>query len=255
MIRWKFRRRIGSDSKNVWVPNLGGASWVTPWYWMAMCLAFVILCVSSFAQIPEPLLKGLSDEEFQVRQESQEKLLKWSSENTARAIPLLIVEAESDDDPETRERVTNVLRGLSDRDYMSEGSAYLGINMREEALPEAPGQKEGVGIRVVEVMIGSPAEVAGLKGGDLLMSLDGKGWSKAGATAVFADLIAEMKPLSEVVLCVRRGENDDIEIPVRLGKRPVNDLRMARGDLNALDQRAKQAHFLKWMAEMRKISE
>ena len=227
---------------------------MNPRYWLPSSFAYLILCSSLDAQIPEPLLKGLSDQAFQIRQESQEKLLEWSSENPAEAIPLLIVKAESDEDPETRERVTNVLRGLSDSDYMSEGSAYLGINMREEALPEAPGQEERVGIRVVEVMKGSPAEVAGLKGGDLLVSLDGMHWSKVGATAVFADAIAEMKPLSEVVLSVRRDENAEVEIRVQLGKRPVNDLRMARGDLSTLDERAKEAHFLNWMAEKKEIS-
>lgn len=250
MIRWKSRKKIGSDSKsNIWDPNPRASLRVNPWLGVAAILASGFLCSSCFSQVPEALIDGLADQAFHVRQESQEKLLKWSSENAEQAIPLLIVKAESHEDPETRERVTNVLRGLSDNDYMSEGSAYLGINMREEALPEAPAQKGGVGIRVVEVMKGSPAEVAGLKGGDLLVGLDGVRWTEVGATTVFADTISEMKPLSEVVLAVRREDNDELEIRVRLGKRPVNDLRMARGDLSALDQRAKEAHFLEWMAE------
>ncbi len=254
MIRWKFRRKIGSDSRGIGSPNLEGPLRLNPRYWMTSSLVYVVLCFSLDAQIPEPLLKGLSDQVFQIRQESQEKLLKWSTENPTDAIPLLIVKADSDEDPETRERITNVLRGLSDSDYMSEGSAYLGINMKEEALPGGPREKERVGIRVVEVMKGSPAEVAGLKGGDLLVSLDGTHWSEVGATAVFADAIAEMKPLSEVVLSVRRDENVEVEIRVQLGKRPVNDLRMARGDLTTLDERAKEAHFLKWMADKKKLS-
>ncbi len=251
MTPWKSRRRTGSVNRylGLTLPSIVNRE--------VLRVTFLLVSFSPAlelsGQIPGVLLDGLSDPVFQQRQRAQDKLLKWSSDNADQAVPLLIRKAGSEEDPESRERIMGVLRSLSDIDYLSGGSAYLGIVMREEVLPGAPEEKIRVGIRVGNVMSGSPAELAGLREGDLVIALSGKGWSEAGATNLFAEEIAAMLPLSEIKLSIVR-EDKKLEIPVKLGRRPVRDLRIVRGDLAELDERAKELHFRKWMAARRKAS-
>ncbi|QTN33136.1 serine protease [Akkermansiaceae bacterium] len=216
---------------------------------LSATLLVVAATVSFGDAIPADLLGGLSSEEFQVREKAQEDLLGWAREKPdVRAASL--ADLPKNEDPEIRKRSHEILRALSDDDYMTEGQGYLGIMMGEEILNGAAGEKPAAAIRISYVMKESPASAAGLKVGDLILSLDGKSWPAEGALDAFMQSVAAKKPLVNVVLKVRRGAGEPIEITVKLGKRPVPDLRDATGDLQLLDKRAREEHFGAWLERL-----
>ncbi len=197
--------------------------------------------------IPGELVEGLASEDFAKREASQSGLLEWAKGRDDAGLAILRM-SQTSDDPEVQKRSSEILRKLSDDDYLSEGMGYLGITMQEEKLQgEAKGGGQQFGIRILGLMRGSPAEKAGIKQGDLIIALNGKTWNEIGAVTVFGDVISRTKPLVEVILTVRRGEPDPVEIPVKLGKRPINDLREARESLQLLDEQAKERHFRDWL--------
>lgn len=213
-------------------------------------LLLVLLSVAapkSVAEIvPKSLLEGLASEDYSVREHTQEEILEWARQNPeARAGS--IVALSTAEDPEIRKRSEEVIRKLSDDDYLSDGQGYLGINMLEETLKAGPDGKPGVGIRILNVMRDSPSHVAGIKAGDLIIALDGKKWQDEGAVNAFMETIAKKKPLANVVLTIRRDAADPVEIAVKLGKRPIPDLRAARQDIGLLDKQAKEEHFREWL--------
>jgi len=215
--------------------------------WRLAPLLLVVPSLVGAEPIPGELVEGLASEEFARREASQSGLLEWASGREQAGVEILKLSRGSDD-PEVQKRSSEILRKLSDKDYLSEGMGYLGITMQEEKLQgEAKGGGRQFGIRILGLMRGSPAEKAGIKQGDLIIALNGKTWNEIGAVTVFGDVISRTKPLVEVILTVRRGEPDPVEIPVKLGKRPINDLREARESLQLLDEQAKERHFRDWL--------
>jgi len=215
-----------------------------------ICLIFIAAHHSHGERIPREILAGLVSEVFLDREKSQEELLGWARDKSeTRAVALLSLLA--DDDPEIRKRSSEILRQLSDEDYLSDGQGYLGIMMGEEMLQAAPDGRAGVGIRISMVIKGSPADSSGLKAGDLIIALDGKEWGEQGALDVFMETIAKKKPLANAVLTIRRNAPEPIDVTVKLGKRPIPDLRLAREDPQILDMQAKDEHFKAWLKRLK----
>jgi predicted metalloprotease with PDZ domain len=205
------------------------------------------LPLSGKEELPPVILEGLTSDVFSVREKAQVSLLEW-----AREIPqsrtATLLKLSNDEDPEIRKRAAEILRQLSDEDYLSDGQGYLGIMMAEEMLNAGPDGKPGAGIRISMVMKDSPADSSGLKVGDLVVALDGKTWDEpGGALDAFMQTVAGKKPLMDVVLTVRRAAPEPIEIRVKLGKRPVADLQSATGNIQMLDKQAKDQHFREWL--------
>lgn len=213
----------------------------------ALPLFFAVSSLLGNEPPPDHLLRGLASEIFSERESAQAELTEWSMRHPKAATPALLKLSESDDDPEVRKRALNVLRALGDADYLSDGQGYLGIRMLEELIEVGEDGNERFGIRVVDVMEGSPAQKADLRRGDLIISLDGKGWERGGAVTEFGDTVAAKKPLVDMILMVKRAEPAAIAITVKLGKRPVADLQMAGDDLRLLEEQAKQRHFKDWL--------
>ena len=217
--------------------------------------ALVSLILSSFTLIcflhgqdkpSESLFQGLGSEEFDVREGAQAELSAWAAKNPQLAIPIFLRLLQEDDHPEVRKRALKILKELGNIDYLSEGQGYLGILIGEEPLNAPQGGEVRFGIRVLNVGNGSPAEQAGLKMDDLILSLDGIIWKEVGASTKFSNAVAAKKPLADVTLMVQRGQADPIGINVKLGKRPIPNLQ-AGGDLGLLEQQAKEQHFQQWL--------
>lgn len=215
-------------------------AWFTPFF-------MVVSFLNGKEPLPADLVKALSSEEFTKREAAQSELLEWAHKSPKAAVSDLVWLHKGNDDPEIRKRSLQVLRALADMDYLSDGQGYLGILMQEEALEDRQNRFGKAGIRILDVMKGSPAEKADLRRGDLIISLDGKGWQEVGAVTEFGNTVAAKKPLVEVTLMVKRGEPDPIAVTMKLGKRPVPDLRMAGGDLELLEEQAKERHFREWL--------
>jgi C-terminal processing protease CtpA/Prc len=174
-------------------------------------------------------------------------LLEWARGSKKGAGVEIFRLSRATDDPEVQKRSSEILRQLSDEDYLSDGQGYLGITMLEERLKALPDGKQRTGIRILSLVRDSPADQAGLKEGDLIMALDGQVWNEIGAVTVFGDVIGRKKPLVEVVLTVKREEADPVDFKVKLGRRPIDDLREARGSLRLLDEQARERHFRIWL--------
>src|SRR6202163_2974934 len=83
--------------------------------------------------------------------------------------------------------------------------AYLGIAGGTRALPPPVAQRLGrkAGVEVQEVVSGSPAEAAGLQGGDLIVSVGDAAVAKAGD---LQRLMVEARIGSKIALSVLRGD-------------------------------------------------
>jgi len=133
---------------------------------------------------------------------------------------------------------------------------YLGFHGRTLKAPDAPDglrkdvaplrQKAtapaGWGLKVVSVRTGSPAEKAGLKVGDIILSVD---YSPIWSLTDFRRRFVHMLPGMKVRLCVWRGEKK-CDVVVEVGRREARVLRLMVGKVD--DAAAKNA-----IAEARRI--
>jgi predicted metalloprotease with PDZ domain len=175
-----------------------------------------IFLVFSFAEeVPKELVEGLASEKFKRREESQQVVEKWANEKGPAAVSAIYKLYISSDDPEVRNRCYRILRVLSEKDYMNDGKGYLGVQLAEEMIEGE--DKPRFGIRITYIMPGSQAEVAGIKVGDVIVSMDGKKWNEQGALNELINTVASYKPLRKVVFDInRQGEQKLLEIPVIL---------------------------------------
>ena len=72
------------------------------------------------------------------------------------------------------------------------------------------------GALIAGVLRGSPADTAGIRPGDILLTVAEKA---ASDPQIMLDLIAALKPGEEVIFRVRRG-TQEINLPLKVGKRP-----------------------------------
>jgi predicted metalloprotease with PDZ domain len=199
--------------------------------------------------VPRHLVEGLASDEFKQREKAQEEAATWMEEKGASGVRAIYQLHVQHDDPEVRNRALKVLRVQSDKEYHKDGQGFLGISMQEEVLELAGDDKPRVCMRITYIMEGSQAELAGLKVGDVITSMDGLKWYVQGAMAGLIDTIGSYKPMKKVLLEVKRAEQVDlVEIPVILGKRPVADMRfMDPENFQQIEQVAREKYFQEWM--------
>lgn len=195
---------------------------------------------------PERLLEDLGAEAFKEREAAQLDLIKWAEKNGIRPIYERYLHS---DDPEIRKRCHEILRTWSDRDYLSDGQGYMGLQMREEMSRINGDDRLRACLRIVSVVPKGPADVAELKVGDLIVSMDDETWYEAGMMDGVIRKIASYKPLRKVSLKIQReGQKHVLDIPLVLGKRPVPDLRIMSSEaVQELDQQAREKHFEEWI--------
>jgi serine protease DegQ len=100
---------------------------------------------------------------------------------------------------------------------------WLGVEPQDITpdLMRAFGLRKQEGIIVAGVLRGSPAHLAGLRVGDILLALDGRALRDS---VDFLNIIAPLKPGSQVKLTVlREGRKQDVA--VKVGERPVSSRR------------------------------
>lgn len=214
----------------------------------------VILATSAFGEeVPKRLLEGLSSEEFKQREASQIEIEKWISEKGPAAVAAIYQLYGGSDDPEVRSRCFRILRVQSDKDYMNDGMGYLGVGLSEEMLNLPGDDKPRACVRITNVMPGSQAEIAGVKVGDVITSMDGKKWYQQGAINELINAVASYKPLRKVVFEIKRQDDDKlVEVPVILGKRPVENLtEMYYNPAGTLEKKARDKHFEEWLKKQK----
>ena len=96
---------------------------------------------------------------------------------------------------------------------------FLGINLRsvDASLADAFGLDGPRGVLIANVFSDTPADAAGLKDEDIILSIDGKPVNRPNQVQ---SLIARKHPEENVALEIRR-RNRTITLPVKLGEKPA----------------------------------
>ena len=224
---------------------------------LACIPVLLIACMdfSSALELPAAPLAALESDEFQIREKGQAELLEWSRERPQAAMDELFRKSRSAEEPEVRERCTEVLRELVNDEYLKEGEGFIGIRMQDE-MANVPGDpKPRIAIRVIQVVPDSAAHKAGLKINDLIVGFDDKVWRAGSALIPFSDGIRQIKPGTRVTLRVVR-DKQLIDVVVILDRRPlIADnpfLDERQVDVEAAEQAAREAYFRRWL-ERRKL--
>ena len=200
------------------------------------------------AELPSEALGKLGDDEFKVREAAQMEVLKWARENQAKSPGMLFQYHRKAVDPEVKFRCMEILKMMAKDGYAKHGKGLIGIQMRDEMviIPGKDGQQAA--IRITFVLPGLAAEKTGLKIGDLLVGINGKGWPSP-ATDAMREQVMDMKPTTKITLQVLRNEKvEDVE--VTLVKRPLTAdnpmLERLPGRAAEAEEQQWQQYFQEW---------
>ena len=111
--------------------------------------------------------------------------------------------------------VKNIVKNLKDNGKVKRG--YLGVTLQpiEKAMAEKFGMKKSKGALISDVMKDSPAEKAGLKRGDIILTVDGKEINDVNDTIT---QISNTLPEKDVKIVVFRDKKE-VMVIVKLGNR------------------------------------
>jgi C-terminal processing protease CtpA/Prc len=162
----------------------------------------------------EQWVKELGDEGYGVRLEAEQNLVKEGSV----VLPFLR-QARSNADAEIRDAAKRIItQVLTNKAKMI---TFLGIHLPMPFVDE----DKGVGVLVVKLIAGGPAEKVGIKAGDLVMKIgDLPITQKDMATRAifFGKQVRYRRKGDTIVLTIKRGE-EEIKIPVTLAERNIDD--------------------------------
>ncbi len=218
---------------------------------VAVIVPLVLMTLlASGGELPIVLVDGLAAEDFKEREDSQSKLLEWAKKEKKSPAPAFHQLSKTSDEPEVRQRCYEILKSLSDQDYLSDGKGFLGITMLA-GIVNLPGEeKQRNVVRITNIVKNGPAEKIGLKVGDAITSLDGKVFRNEDVLREFSGAIAAMKPLDEVVIGVKRAGGKVEDLKVILARHPGENLNAFPRNLHLLDERARENHFEMWLKKL-----
>jgi len=215
-----------------------------------------LLWAAPLEALPDDILRDLQRDEFRVRENAQERLLRWARQDVPARAKLLLTSAKEAPDPEVRQRSHNVLHALAMEAYLQEGEGFVGIQM-VAVRARVPGEGEDARelITITRVLRDTPAREAGLRPGDMIASVDGIDLAEDDALPSFQEMIKEMKPGKPTRFgIVRDGEL--LEIEVILGRRPPEAAEHMLGhpmaDMNELARQDRDRFFREWLENLEK---
>lgn len=206
------------------------------------------------AEIPQEFLERLKSEEFKIREEAQNGLLTWARIDPGSRVEHVLEQARSAQDPEVRQRTHNVLRALAMDDYLKAGEGFVGIQMNA-IRAEVPGEEGGAREVIVinRVLRDTPAREAGLRVGDMIVSVNGEKLAVDGALASFQDTIRALKPATKTTFGIIRN-GDLVEVELTLGRRPPEQQARFFGqgmpDMNELAKLDQERFFREWLENL-----
>ena len=212
----------------------------------SIALLVLMALFASGDELPKVLVTGLGADDFKERENSQKKLLEWATKEKKSPAVAFYQLFKKSEDPEVRQRCYEILKGLSDRDYLKDGKGFLGITMLPDNVVLPGEEKPRAAVKITNIVKNGPAEKFGLKIGDVIIALDGKKFEDGDATKEFSRLITAKKPLDDVLLGLKRLNGKIDEMKVVLAKHPGENLNALRHNLHLLDERARERHFKTW---------
>lgn len=205
---------------------------------------------SPIPAVPEELIRGLLSDDFKEREKSERALLDWSQKDLSKSSREILKLSRTTDEPELRQRSLNVLKEISDLDYLKEGKGFLGITMQPATAKIPEVEEEVDAVRIVSIVRDGPAENFGLQVGDLIVSLNDKYFVEDDVLTEFSGAIGAMPPLAKVILGIKRGDDKLRKIEVILARHPGINLSVLPKNLHLLDEQARQLHFDKWLKNL-----
>lgn len=124
----------------------------------------------------EALIKGLADNDFTTRTNTQKKLVQFASQHPEPSSRLLYHSAKQHPDPEVRQRCYTALRQLYKDKFAPPKRGYLGIRHNPTEVMLDGNMVNAIKIQLV--MKDSAAQAAGLMVGDDIIAVDDKRFTK-----------------------------------------------------------------------------
>ncbi|MFC7339051.1 PDZ domain-containing protein [Haloferula chungangensis] len=167
---------------------------------------------------PAALIKNLGADAYPERMAAERALSEWALNRGDEAKTALLELSKTSGDPEIRRRSLSALKTVVIKELTDQRPGFVGIRMGVvELSAEAAGG--GVGVQVEAVTPGTPAEKAGIRVADVILKLDGKGWTRQEAQHEFAERIGGKRGGDKVKFEVLRGE-ERLEFELVLAHRP-----------------------------------
>lgn len=149
------------------------------------------------------MAEQLSSDSFKKRQETKLELIRRYV-TAPDAVLTTLFTLQRSDDPEIRKQATEALRGIFDRHELGLGAPGIGAKWGWQL--DLEGRKIIARVRVKSVSPESPAELAGLRAGDILLNADGTPLSGDNCVGEWKARCILLEPGKEVKLDIRRGK-------------------------------------------------
>jgi len=217
------------------------------------------VCTQGF-ELPAVVMEGLKVEDFAARERAEAELLAWTRQRPDASMEALYQQSRTAKDPELRERCLSVLRELVTDEYLRNGVGFMGIRMNPntEGVNVVGEAQPRFAIRVIQVEPDTPAQKAGLLGGDLLLGVDDAVWHQDDTSAVISEKIKSLKAGTRVTVKLFR-DGKVVGVPVVLARRPaaadllqfqfgIGGMQISPDAVAAADRAAKEEYFRRWLA-------
>ena len=218
----------------------------------------MVLLSARLAALDPPagdLFERLAADAYETRGKAQKELHDWAFRAPDQAVGMLYQWSRSRPDPEVRRRCLAVLHELVDLEFSRGGQGYVGIFMQTVPVQVPGDARARFGIRVNQLVKGSPAVRAGLMVGDVITGMGDATWIQPDAHQDFSDRVGALKPGNKVLLHVLRNQQK-LDVTVELARRAQdanNLLPMQLGgplpDPELSLRREREEYFRKWLAE------
>lgn len=223
-------------------------------------MAFAAIPALSFGEDPRDTLRDLGSDSFQERSSAEERLGAWAEGNGKVAKDWLAASMEATEDPEVKQRLRKVLKDLVVGEAIATGPGYVGIQMAPAQVMVPGEDRLSGGVMIQAVVPGTPGERAGLKPGDVIVSLDGRKLAVEEAVDEFREGVASKRPGTKVKFGVlREGEVRIVEVALAPKPLALPELALGRifgaaggdGDVSEAEERAKEELFRTWLNNWR----
>lgn len=190
-----------------------------------MGLLLFLVCSGMANSEEMPHEAGLGAASLTDRRKAASKIEEWVLKDQAKAKEVILKKYLRCADPEVRVRLLNLL----ERAYFPV-KGFVGIRMISTLL-DNDGRRfqkggEGIGVRVMSVSKGSPAETSGVRADDIVLKINN--WEVKGGTDVtsqVAEQIQKNPPTTPVTLRIHR-KREVLDIKLKLAVLPIPSARV-----------------------------
>jgi len=158
-------------------------------------------------------VRRLGDEAFAVRQEAFLQLKTWAESYPRFLLSTLAESYSGQKDMEITIRLEELMKPLAEKLFLALPAGFIGINMDWRSMDG------GTGVGILSVLNGHAAKAAGLREGDVIVSMNRERIADLDSLEAFAARVAGLPPGTLLMLEILR-DGQTLQIPLELGARP-----------------------------------